>query len=229
VAMLASDFSLLGEIRSSLMFAAAAAACAWLLTRSALGAGQRCGWRLPGVVGLGVPGLAGSLLVALAVLALFQLQPLRIAYDTPVPLLLALTAVLLPMGLILGALLASLGRHDAAHAAVLLEGSSDPPVAMAGRRLRWQLSGRAWWWLAVLLFYLAYFDVAASAMLAPTGMTPAVVRLYNLMHYGRGAVLSAMVCATLLAPVMLLAAAALIHQWHSRGRGASRQVAWSTG
>ena len=37
------------------------------------------------------------------------------------------------------------------------------------------------------------FEVVASDLLAPGGMTPAAPRLYNLMHYGRSPGLAAMV------------------------------------
>jgi ABC-type Fe3+ transport system permease subunit len=69
--------------------------------------------------------------------------------------------------------------------------------------------GRSRFWVLALLFYWAYFDLTASAILAPPGMTPVTVRLYNLMHYGRTAVLSAMVMVSFAVPVVLAAAAGL--------------------
>ena len=75
-------------------------------------------------------------------------------------------------------------------------------------RLVWQLRTRRVFWLAFLLFFGAYFELTASAILSPPSMTPISVRLYNQMHYGRTAGLSAMVLAALLAPALLLALAA---------------------
>ena len=61
---------------------------------------------------------------------------------------------------------------------------------------------------AAFLFYaepnpLAYFDMTAGSILAPPRMTPVFVRLYNMMHYGRMAGLSAMVLAAVVAPFLI--------------------------
>jgi ABC-type Fe3+ transport system permease subunit len=71
-------------------------------------------------------------------------------------------------------------------------------------RLRWRLDLRARFWVFFLLFCWAYLELSASAILAPPGHTTAVVRLYNLMHYGRSQVLSAMVLAALLVPLLVV-------------------------
>ena len=75
-----------------------------------------------------------------------------------------------------------------------------------------------------VLLFLGLFEVVAAAMLHPVTMMPAAVRLYNLMHYGHGAVLSGMVVALVLAAVALLAVVAwipgVVWNWSaSRSRG----------
>jgi ABC-type Fe3+ transport system permease subunit len=206
-AALWDDLTIAGELRHSALFAAAAA----LLAMAVVRVGVRARSAL--VVLLCLPGLLGSLVVGLLVLALFQqAPPLRPLYDTPAPLLIALVLLLLPVGLVLGTLLSTLGRAEPMHAAALLALTSRPAPRHAAQRLAHELVGRAWCGLAVVLFYLAYIDLPASALLAPSGMTPAIVRIYNLMHYGRIAMLSAMVVLTLALPLVLLVATAGVHR-----------------
>ena len=142
----------------------------------------------------GVPGLLGSLVVALLVLALFQTPPLRPLYDTPLPLLLALTVLLLPLALLLHTLLEMRRMSPMRHIARQL----------GSRRLAWELDWQPRLAAFGLLFCWAYFDFTASAILAPTGMTPVFVRLHNLAHYGQTPVLSAMMLAAFATPAALL-------------------------
>ena len=83
----------------------------------------------------------------------------------------------------------------------------------AARALTWRLSTSGKFWAAVLLFVWAYWDLTASAILAPIGMTPVTVRLYNLMHYGQIAMLSAMTCAAFAAPIILFLLAFATRRW----------------
>lgn len=146
-----------------------------------------------------VPGLLGTLTVSLLLLTLFQIPGLRAVYDTPLPLLLALTILLIPLGLLLDALRP---RHTPALFIARQTGS---------RYLHWEMELRPHLIGCALLFCWAYFDFTASAILAPIGLTPVFVRLHNLAHYGQTAVLSAMMLAAFAAPVivLLLTAAAL--------------------
>jgi hypothetical protein len=54
----------------------------------------------------------------------------------------------------------------------------------------------------------------------PVGMVAAPVRLYNFMHYSQTAMLSAMLCVTMVFPLVVLAVFALLHRpalrWLSR-------------
>jgi hypothetical protein len=142
----------------------------------------------------GVPGLLGSLVVSLCVLAIFQMPLLRAAYDTPLPLLLALTIILLPLALLLDVLLLMRRMSPMRHIARQL----------GSRRLAWVLEWQPQIGAFALLFCWAYFDFTASSILAPVGMTPVFVRLHNLAHYGQTAVLSAMMLAAFATPAVLL-------------------------
>ena len=178
------NFVLGSEIAASVLFAFSAAVLASVRFRGARA--------IPGLPG--IPGLLGSLIIALLVLALFQTPLLRPAYDTPLPLLLALTIFLLPLALLLRALLEMRRTTPALHIA----------RQVASRRLAWDLEWQPRLAAFGLLFCWAYFDFTASSILAPVGMTPVFVRLHNLAHYGQTTVLSAMMLAAFAAPVALL-------------------------
>ena len=220
----AENFVLANDLAASLAFAAAAALCAWLLSGVARtppsaavrrtprppndGRGRPSDNRGRGVRAtlLALPGLLGALLLSLALLAAFQLPALHPAYDTPLPLLLALTLLLLPFALPLRSLLDA-SRHSPALHLARLAGSS---------ALVWRLDTRRRWLAAFLLFCWAYFDFTAGSILAPVGLTPVFVRLHNLAHYGQTAVLSAMFLAAFAAPVAVLLLTAPAARWYAR-------------
>lgn len=200
------DLAIAPDLQHSLIFSAVAATLALAIVLLAA--------RLPRTVAaaLCVPGLLGSLVIGLLVLACFQTPVLRPLYDTPLPLVLALLLLLLPTGIVLGSLLGTLGRGEPVHAAHLLAAEGRGRRWASALKLNHELVGRAWWGLAIILFYLAYFDLPASALLAPSGLTPSIVRLYNLMHYGHIATLSAMVMLVLTLPLAMLLAGAGLHR-----------------
>ena len=144
-----------------------------------------------------IPGLLGSLVLGLCLLALFQLPVLHRVYDTPLPLLIATICWLLPFAIFYrwairdrgnstGAFLGSLSREAAS--------------------IRWEMVSRHRLGLFVALFALAWFDLTLSTLLAPSGLTPLPVRLYNFMHYGQSARLTAMVFVAMMVPATLLLA-----------------------
>ncbi len=180
--VIAATFVLTHEIVASVLFAFASAVIAggWAFRRT--------------LAATALPGLLGSLVVALLVLAIFQTPLVRPAYDTPLPLLLALVIILLPMALLLGALLRMRQMSPMRHIARQL----------GSRKLAWALDWQPRLAAFGLLFCWAYFDFTAASILAPVGMTPVFVRLHNLAHYGQTAVLSAMMLAAFLVPVVLL-------------------------
>jgi ABC-type Fe3+ transport system permease subunit len=194
---------LTGEVGASLLFGASAASLAFV----AAGAfcrvsGRRMGRTVAAAV-VSLPGLLGALVVALVTLWLFQHAAAGL-YSTPVPLTLALAAVLLPFAILLRVLLTVLQPREAGHAAELMHAAGSGSVRRRRWYLLWQLRYEPRFWALFLLFCWGYLDLTASAILAPPGMTPVTVRLYNLMHYGRTAGLSAMVCIALCVPVIVL-------------------------
>jgi iron(III) transport system permease protein len=209
--LLFENFVLSREIVSSLLFAAGATLMAsvavfWL--------GRSADRRSPGLIigkmilAIGIClGLLGPLLLSLAVLAAVQLPGLLPLRDTPVPLVITLALVLLPLAFVLKRVLELIGYRSSLHLARLMPKS--PPA----RELKWRLSTSGKFWIVVLLFVWAYWDLTASAILAPIGMTPVTVRLYNLMHYGQIAALSAMTCATFAAPILLFMLALGTRRW----------------
>lgn len=161
-------------------------------------------FKLIGAFLLATPGLLGPLVLSLVVLYVFQLPLLRVCLDTPIPLALTLGLLVFPVALLLRLLLRVVGRTEALHEARLLSVSGDAFLLRGVRKLTWRLRGRPQFYVAFLLFCWAYFDMTSAALLAPAGMTPVFVWLYNLMHYGQSAALSAMVCVAFMVPVCVL-------------------------
>lgn len=185
--VLAVNFALGREIVTSLAFGGVAALVAYALA-------PRRWWT---ALAVSTPGLLGPLVLALLLGAAVQARLLVPWRDTPVPLCLVLALLLLPPAVLLRSVLRRTALAAAAHAARLLGGRH-------GRQLLWQVSTRRHVWAIFLLFCWGYLDLTASAILAPVGMAPVSVRLYNLMHYGQTAVLSGMVTAAFAAPLVVL-------------------------
>ena len=209
--LLLENFVLSREILASLLFAAAASTFAVLMVFG-LGAAARShrigslGCKMILVTAV-FAGLLGPLVLSLAVLAAVQLPGLISLRDTPAPLVFTLGLVLLPMALVLKRVLELTGHRSALHLTTLM------PASRAVRELIWRLSTSGKFWALVLLFVWAYWDLTASSILAPIGMTPVTARLYNLMHYGQIAVLSAMTCAAFAAPIFIFLLALATRRW----------------
>lgn len=192
------NFALGKEIGASLVFAIAATVGACLL------AGRRT------AAVLALAGMLGSLVLSLVILAMVQLPLIRALRDTPVPVILALTMVLLPFAVVLR-LLVEAWRPGSSLCLARLVGDLQPR-----RELVWRLKVRGQFWSAFLLFGWAYWDLTAGSILAPISMTPVTARLYNLMHYGQTATLSAMLCVTFGAPLAMAAAVVMTRRWWMR-------------
>jgi hypothetical protein len=157
-----------------------------------------------------LPGLLGAMTASLGVLAAFQISAFHAWYQTPIPWWLGLTLLVLPRAILCVAILASWQSSPSHHLAILLCKSSNAIQVRSGWRLR-----RASEWLPIftciaVLAYWGYLDVTTAAILAPTGVVPAPARLYNLMHYGQSAVLSAMTIEATLVPLVVLALARVL-------------------
>ncbi len=159
-------------------------------------------WGKGGAACLILPGLFGSLVLGLTILALFQLPLLHMAYDTPIPWVVASVLFLLPRAAVFLFLLAAVTPRESSHAAELLQLSPRPRQKRHALELLWQTRLAMHFWAVVVLCYWAYVDLTTAAILSPTTMVSAPVRLYNLMHYGQSAVLSAMVFATFAIPAI---------------------------
>jgi hypothetical protein len=129
-------------------------------------------------------GLFGSLLLSLASVALFQTPWLRPFYDTPIPWVLTLVIWLLPRAAILQLWMEAFRNDDAIHVSMMLQPRDR-------RSLVWQLRDQPQFLAVCLLCFWAYCDLPTAYLLAPTGMISGIVRLYNFMHFGRSAALSA--------------------------------------
>ncbi|MCB9872303.1 MAG: hypothetical protein H6837_20785 [Planctomycetes bacterium] len=158
---------------------------------------------------LSLPGLLGGLVLGLGIQSLFQLPGLQTAYDTPLPLLVGWTLLLLPIGALLLGVTARMVPAAAVHQCALLAAAKDATPRRAAGRIHFALSGIRHAGAVGVLFATAFFEVVAADLLAPASMTPAAPRLYNLLHYGQSAGLAAMVlwmCGTAVAACTVLTA-----------------------
>ncbi len=192
-----SEFTLAREVFNSFMLAFVSAGLAWLL------AGWATGHRLR-VAMLAVPGLLGALVLSLVMLAVFHSPPFYIIRATPFPVLSALVLGLMPAALFL--------RH-VVHLGMRTE-SAFAAESMGGRRINWALRSRPALLAGALLFVQAYGEFTANSLLAPPALTSAFSRIFNLMHYGRTEILSALLATTLLVPVAAVSAILLAARFH---------------
>ncbi len=198
------------DVLTSVLYAAAGAAgafglSAWFTRRTAKSVWSK--GRFVAAFLMSVPGLLGGLVLGLLLLGLFQVRPLLALRDTPVPVVLALMLLFLAFAMVLRALMDRARGAEGLHSAKMLLRAPERELRRSGAGLVWEMRTRTLLLVAALLFFWAYFEVAASSLLAPVGHTPVFVQLYNQMHYGRTAALSSMVCIVMIVPVI---AAALV-------------------
>ncbi|MBI1346922.1 hypothetical protein GC163_11610 [bacterium] len=186
---------LIREMLTGLAVAGAAASAAWVaagvfITR----------FRRP-VIGLVccLPGLLGSLILGLALVAMFQWPLLAWVYATPVRWLIGASLATLPRAMLLRLWLE---RNQTAglHLSQLL---SDSPIAAQrrqGQQLHWRLVEQPIALALGLLTCWSYLDLTTAYLLAPNGMPSGMVRLYNFMHFGRTSALSAEALVLMVGP-----------------------------
>jgi hypothetical protein len=155
-----------------------------------------------------LPGLAGSLILGLALIQLLQSPLARFAYKTPLSLLAGLILFLLPRAMALRLLLSSSGHATGLHLATLLRESGVLAVRDRAREVAWQMRWRGEFWSVVLMSYWAFFELTLAYLLAPVTIVSAPVMLYNQMHFGKNAILSALVFLTVFVPVLIFITAA---------------------
>ncbi len=159
-----------------------------------------------------LPGLCGNLTLALLLAAIFQTSPLLGAYDTPLPLVLGETLFLLPRAVLLWCCLMRLSRWTGPHCLSLF---ALAPDAAQARRVGsvWRRSVLApWLGAAALCCFWAYLEVMLPALLAPPGMAPVGLVLYNSLHYGRISALGAKLALALAIPAGLGACIPLLRR-----------------
>jgi ABC-type Fe3+ transport system permease subunit len=144
-------------------------------------------------------GLLGALPIALFVLSIFQKTPLN---SSPVPLIVALFIITFPLAVLLEFLMMPFMNSSQLFCA-----EKSLQSAVASKRILHEI----WLWkllpkclIFFFIFCCAYFDLSASAILAPPGMTTVVPRLYNLMHYGQSENLSVTVLIAVFIPIICL-------------------------
>ncbi len=196
----AATAPLLPEIGIAAVIASTALLFIGLLCAGALGLVPR---RLRGgiVSLLCLPGALGALVLSMGLLWLFQQPGLQSLSQSLVPVVLAVTLVLLPRSLILTAVLGSSRRAHAAHCARMLAQSPSAAQRRSAAGLIDDLEVRRFFWAAVLVWYWAYWELTAPSILAPPAATPFVVRMYNFMHYRQDDPLSVMIVASILVPL----------------------------
>ncbi len=212
--------TLLNEILVGTGYALAAAVAAMLIAAPLLQTARESQLARAGVLSCALPGLFGALVLSLALIRLLQQPSLQVLYKTPVALASGLTLFLLPRAIILRLLLSTSRRREGAHLAALLATSPARAARGAARELQWQLQWRSEFWSVALLTYWGFLDLTIAYLLAPVTIVSAPVMLYNQMHFGKNAVLSARVLLTILVPalvfVMASASRRFLFRWFWR-------------
>lgn len=141
-------------------------------------------------------GLCGGLLVALLMIALFQIVPGGHSLGaTPLPMLMGLAILHIPLAALLTVFIETRKEAEAVHMARQYSAS----------RVLWVLNHSSRVGIVFVLFASAFAEFALSSVLSPPGFMPVYARLHNLAHYGRGPVLSAMLLVSALAPATVAA------------------------
>lgn len=192
----------IGQVIQSLATSILAAVLALWICRDLLGRG------IVSVLFL-LPGLCGSLVLSLVMLAVFQLPVLRVAYDTFIPMVITQTLWLMPRACLLLALLRVLSDRESLHSAFLLLESADPKVVRQSRVTLWRLGRVRWLLAASVLTHWSFWDVSIVSLLRPVRFEPIVTRLYNEMHYGRTDTLIAMTVLSFIMPFVVAVIAGL--------------------
>ena len=170
-----------------------------------------------------IPGLLGSLVTCLTLLAMFQTPLLNPFYDTWLPLLLGLSLTLLPRAFLMAALLHRMFDASAWHSAALLSGSPITRLQRSAARIHWRMKTFAWVLAFTVLCHWCFWDVTTASILRPVQLEPIITRLYNEMHYGRTEALVLITTLSALAPwltgafVIMATAATIRLRFHRAG------------
>ena len=229
-AILGDQPSFWRELLHGVVFAATSGGLAFTLSGVLLGRisrrdsesspGSVAGWVMAGFLGLLLlPGFCGSMTLALLVDDLFQHSWLSWAYDTPARMLTALTLCLLPRAVLIRTCVPIDRTSPERQTAGLLHAGT-VRQQHAARELDWRLLGSRRFWALVVICSWGYLDLMIATISAPVGMEPVVKRLYNFMHFGHIAGLSAMVFVTVASPLLVVIAMLLARRSWSRWKPA---------
>ena len=148
-----------------------------------------------------LPGLMGTLPIALVMLFLFQMPGLVLLRDTPLPLLAAMTLFQLPYALFLRYAFSSIVQEESVFIA---ESALHSEVSRKGAaEILWRLKYAVKFCIFFIIFIPTYFDISISAVLSPPTMPTVFPRLYNLLHYGQNEKLSATILLSVIMPVAI--------------------------
>lgn len=211
IASLAEQGTLLsyfGQVATSYAFCVLAAVASLWAAVSLQNTGARW-WTLAALL----PGLSGSLVLSLLLVAIVQLPSLNFIRDTWWPMVSGQTLWLLPRAWLLVWLLRSSVSNESLHGARLLLPSAERERRVVGAQLLWRLQGVRWLMAAAVLSHWAFWDVAVVSALRPVGFEPIVCRLYAEMHYDHTDTLMALTVMSVAFPVLSFVVAAAIGQW----------------
>ncbi len=211
----------LRSVLASGLFAAMASVAA-LNVCELLMAGQKFSRVLTGI--LLIPGLGGSLLLSLSLLAMFQWPVLRMLYDTWLPMVLGQTLSVLPRAFAMVLLLRQWRNEESIHSAELLLASPEPVVRRAGAGLLWRLRTFRVTLAALVLAHWCFWDITVISNLKPIDPEPVVSRLYNEMHFARTESLLGLATLSLFVPLLLWFSGLILSLFVARNSRPLRQV-----
>ena len=178
-------------------------------------------WTQRLIIGLVVIGLAGSLVLSVLLVAVFQLPMLRPLYDTWLPMLLGQAIAVLPKALAIGLLLQQAKDGPGIHSALLLLKSPAVETRRRAAKTLWRLTTSRWLLGGLVVAHWCFWDVTVASILRPVALEPVVTRLYNEMHYGRTEALMSLTVLAALTPVavwlMAMIASFLKAGWQAHG------------
>ena len=150
-----------------------------------------------------LPGLIGSLVLSLLLLAAFQHSLLRPLYDTWLPMLLGQSMAILPRSFALVAMMNQMMERSSLHSASLLMSSPHPEIRHRVSMIFWRMTTFRWLLCGLVIAQWCFWDVTTASILRPVQLEPVVTRLYNEMHYGRTESLMSLAGLAMLIPVVL--------------------------
>ncbi len=150
-----------------------------------------------------IPGLMGSLVLSLLLVAAFQHSLLRPLYDTWLPMLLGQSLAVLPRSFALVVIINQMTEQSALHSASLLMSSPDLKIRRGVSSIFWRMTTFRWLLCGLVIAQWCFWDVTTTSILRPVQLEPVVTRLYNEMHYGRTESLMSLTLLSLLIPLAL--------------------------